>query len=621
MNTRRNPPRCAAWIAGLCGLAAAAHPALAQHALDRNLQVGSGGVNPAGRNIAEEVRFRNAIVTGNIPGGMSLRADVGYSAPGEMFTRLGSNDLYAFRRDSVYSGLGGLGIRGTDALQYQFAATTGNNPPPIGYGVPTVRRFGTGATAASVQEPPRVAGPLGSDIMTAPRPGTEMDITPGLRSPAAFNSSRDLRPSLLAQVRDEQGVTRLVTASSLRGIAMEQGAAWSTLPGQGAGAVPGLPATGAPTGAPTGDSRTGSERERDGDLAPNPFTPRGTEAQPVDTRIRHRIETGADTRAPYDEVMDRVRRSAMSEVQREIAARGGDPAAQGAGAAPGAAQGGAQDQRADWERRLDDLREELRDPRNPWGQPRDPHAQRPREQPRPDQPPRYELPPQPGATGATGSTGATGPTGAARPPTTLPDATNPARGMSPETIRLLRAARDEVKVLAPSTGMDPYAQAMRIAQDHLAGGRYFDAEERFTSALGARPGDPMAAAGRVNAELGAGMFLSASLNLRSLLVQHPEMAAVKYAQDLMPRPDRVGPLMDRLTELSGEDTPQGRDAGLLLAYMGYQTGGEPALRKGLEAMSRGGCAAPDQMHRLADMLRAVWLEGAPAERRPAGPAP
>src|SRR5690606_6193755 len=38
--------------------------------------------------------------------------------------------LFSYRRDSFYSGLAGMGIRGTEALQYQFALTTGSEPPP-----------------------------------------------------------------------------------------------------------------------------------------------------------------------------------------------------------------------------------------------------------------------------------------------------------------------------------------------------------------------------------------------------------------------------------------------------------------------------------------------------------
>ena len=35
------------------------------------------------------------------PGGISFRGDVGYRAPGEFFSSLGSNDTFAFRRSDL----------------------------------------------------------------------------------------------------------------------------------------------------------------------------------------------------------------------------------------------------------------------------------------------------------------------------------------------------------------------------------------------------------------------------------------------------------------------------------------------------------------------------------------
>src|SRR5690242_13610043 len=90
MNGRINRPLTAALLVAL------ASPAIAQigtgRALDRNLQRGSGGVNPRSNSYADELRFRNAVVTGNAPGGFSFRGDVGYRAAGEFSSRLGSDD-------------------------------------------------------------------------------------------------------------------------------------------------------------------------------------------------------------------------------------------------------------------------------------------------------------------------------------------------------------------------------------------------------------------------------------------------------------------------------------------------------------------------------------------------
>src|SRR5437762_1643352 len=75
-------------MVGVCGVSGAAS---GQNALDRNLQVGSGGVNtPTRPDFNTEVRMRNAIITGNAPGGVSFRGDVGYRAPGEFLGRLGT---------------------------------------------------------------------------------------------------------------------------------------------------------------------------------------------------------------------------------------------------------------------------------------------------------------------------------------------------------------------------------------------------------------------------------------------------------------------------------------------------------------------------------------------------
>ena len=76
-------PKNALLTAAILILAAGAPPAEAQNALgdgrvlDANPRVGSGGLNPAGRDFAAEVRFRNAIVTGNAPGATAISIEVG----------------------------------------------------------------------------------------------------------------------------------------------------------------------------------------------------------------------------------------------------------------------------------------------------------------------------------------------------------------------------------------------------------------------------------------------------------------------------------------------------------------------------------------------------------------
>lgn len=621
-----------AWsIAGVAGLAL---PALAQNALDKNLQVGSGGVNPSRPDFGQEVRFRNAIVTGNVPGGLSFRGDVGYRAPGEFDANLGSNDLFQFRRDSYYSGLGGMGIRGTDALQYQFAATTGN-APPAGIGMyPTLRRTQTGTTAGMIGDPDVLRGSasasLPAQIHAGNRSGQfddpgQISTLATIRSPAAFMATRDLTPTYIGSFTDAAGREQNVTVSSLRGIALDEIARKSEIPDM---ATRDSALTGVPREIlkPEVAGQGPRSAKLPGETRPTPdslLSPGALETPAVDTMLDTRVNSEQKTRSDYDELLDKIRQSGQKEVDKEAAARGVT--------APTGTTGPTGDTGAAWQGKLSDVRAVLREQR-PGARATDrlgnPAGAAPPSNPNDEPKPGESLPgdllrpgmrspgvPDQSTTPAPGATGATGSTANRAAPATRP-------GVSPDALQMLRAGRIEIRSLAPA-GFDPYAQAMKAAQDHLAGGRYFDAEERFTSALAARNGDPMAAAGRVNAEVGAGMFLSAAINLRSLLVEHPEMTGAKYVRDLMPNPERLPNIKARLQELISETGSHSRDAGLLLAYVGYQSGDQDAIRRGLGAMVQGMPAGgtPDQLARLSEVLRGVWLEAAPGAAAPVAPTP
>lgn len=84
------PARTARSVAALIALAGTAwvvSPAAAQTALGDGTALDAspssqGRVNPARPSFSQELQFRNAIVTGNAPGGLSFRGDLGYRAPG-----------------------------------------------------------------------------------------------------------------------------------------------------------------------------------------------------------------------------------------------------------------------------------------------------------------------------------------------------------------------------------------------------------------------------------------------------------------------------------------------------------------------------------------------------------
>lgn len=464
----------------LAALAAPVSPAVAQdalgdgRALDANPQKGSGGRNPAGRDLAREVQFRNAIVTGNAPGGLSFREDVGYTSAEGFRDALGSDDLFAFRRDSLYSGLAGMGIRGTDALQYQFGLTTGARLPEGLRGSLQVER---GFSRPAAGEP--------ATIFTHREEGDERGyLLWSLRAPSSIVATRGMQPAVISTGYRNEEEDYALTASPLRGLHLDR---MKYLRGE----------VGRPSNQALPESPTTA-------LAP---------ARP------------GEMKSPYESLMERLEEAAG----RDVGADG--PA---------------------WEVQLRELREQI--------------LAEEREQ-----------------------------------------------EVTAEVAQVLReggtvtSLTPELPAVGPKD-FDAYGEHMRYGQEHLVKGRYFDAEERFTRALAARPDDVMASIARVHAQVGAGMFLSGSLNLRSLLQLHPEVVGVRYGDQAMPSPERLRRLIGVLRAGLAKENGLPADAGLVLAYLGYQVGDADAVIEGLGHLGKGvepgGTPAA-----FVSLLRKVWLAG------------
>ncbi len=533
--------------------------------LDRSLQKGGSGMNAPRSDYSQELRLRNAIVTGNAPGGLSFRGDVGYRAVGEFFGTLGSNETFSFRRDSYYSGLGGMGIRGTDALQYQFAMTTGNTPPPGFTGLPALSRSGTSVTGqnAALVGGERVGVPgetTGNGVSVAKpdptEPGADLRglSLMSLRSPASFMSTRGLGPTAVGRVMGEDGQTVGMTASGLRGISFDAGLGVSKKPEQ------------------TGVLDTLNQRVTD---------------KPLDSKLNEKIDDKAGApKSSYDDLLTRLKAAGDGNTG-DVNDKDGK-----GGATDKSGQGRVKAGRT-WQEQLDELRKQLSDPKN--GRERDP--------------------------------------GAPKPDSTAPDSKEKKdEGINPATLDVIRGAGGagpKIEVLA-LPGYDGYASHMKSAQECMAQGQYFFAEERFTAALAIKSGDPMAAIGRVHAQLGASMFLSAGINLRALFTEHPEVSALKYSTELTPPPDRMRTLIERLSEQAEAKDAKRRDSALLMAYLAYQMGDEKIMKRGLEIMATvpqtnpgDKVEGPDQLQKLSKMLTGVWMKPeapAPATVKP-GPTP
>lgn len=558
-------------------------------------------------SLADEIKFRNAISTGNAPGGMSFRGDVGYLAPGDFSGELGSDSIFSFRRDSLYSGLAGMGIRGTDALQYQFSLTTGAAPPKdlIGtlsfsrndqYSIGAASQFPSGYSsnvAIAVNRQEENLDPTGQALsarINNPGPGvTGLDtgsMMGTLRSSSTYNTTSTMQPSLMS-VYDE-GLDRRpvgLIASPLLGV--------TPTPLADEEPKPTNPLVARPANADT-----------------DPTVPGGLPSTRVTTS--------------YDELVDQMRER-VQQLREEKDAQGASSSIQ------------AGESNDAWlARQMAEIRNQL------YGipitqDPQDPNA--PQDPANPD-----ATDPAAADPSATDGAGDTEPGTVLPDLVTIPDSTDSplaqrlAEGqerleelnrefelsdptqiaIDPETMKVLRgSAADEVEtLLVPGANEDDlYAKHIGTGERLIAAGRYFDAEERFSHALTIRPNDKDAQQGRLHAQIGAGMLLSASVNLQDLYSKHPELVARRYAGNLLPGEERLQALIKRLGERAGiidmeiRTRPLEGDrvrvsAALLYAYIGYQTGDQAVVDAGLNAMGELGTES-DQ--RFASLLKQLWV--------------
>ncbi|RMD60077.1 MAG: tetratricopeptide repeat protein [Planctomycetota bacterium] len=519
-------------------------------ALDANLRVGSGGVNPKGRDLLAEIRFRNAIVTGNAPAGMSLRVGVGYTAADDFRQDLGSNDTFAFDRDAVYSSIAGRGVRGIEALQWQMRLTTGG-PLDGGDGaqlLPVVSRAGSGASGSSL------SGPAVIDPFTL-RPRS-------LRSTTQYAASEALAPLVLGTAQLEEGERVYAVASPLRGVQMRSLSPDDLLP---------LPpstlqalqelGTASKKGRDKEEERPASPFRLSGRIEPDQYSFDRVVSQ-LSERLEElrKKEEGAQGEAAQERIEPgRERREEGKEMEQlpgapaETAPAGEAPVGEAAAAA----------QRL--QEKLETIRQALA--------------------------PVMEAP-----VGGREEEGEE-------------------EGKAERYVRRLLASSSGLVVKElTAPGVDPdtaYAQRMRAGEALLAQGRWFDAEEQFSRALAQAPGDPRASVGRVHAQIGAGLYVSAAVNLERLLLARPELAALRYDASLLPAARRLTVVTASLRRLIESGGPTARRAGLLLAYLGWQLGDAALTKEGVEAVERFS-AKDDPTLRL---IRAVWLAGG-EEREP-----
>ncbi len=170
-----------------------------------------------------------------------------------------------------------------------------------------------------------------------------------------------------------------------------------------------------------------------------------------------------------------------------------------------------------------------------------------------------------------------------------------------DEIALILQHGQQIKQLT-SEDQTRFNELMVLAQERFDNGEYFWAERRYDRALRFTPGHPMATAGLGHSRIGAGLYLSASLALQSLLSLQPEMIDVTYAKNLLPpRLDLVKAAVVLTSRLDEE-----RDGGtyaFLLAYIGHQLGDREMVERGLSVFEE----REDKSDPLVRLLKRIWL--------------
>ncbi|HLP83795.1 MAG TPA: hypothetical protein VK157_05550 [Phycisphaerales bacterium] len=302
-----------------------------------------------------------------------------------------------------------------------------------------------------------------------------------------------------------------------------------------------------------------------------------TQRTEIESGLQRQEDRVQDTRTLYDDLRDRLRRDQQDQAPRTKPVET-ETSTTEKPKPPTPSQQVAQREREDWEKRLDDMRERL-----------------------------------------LGKDG-----GIKTPTEEEAEDAKKVGALDPKTLDLIRRAGGETsQFVDPATGKaDPFAATMTKGQELLASGRFFDAEERFASALLIKADDPTAKAARLHAQLGAGLYLSAAINFRQLIQQHPEVTGLRYTGATIPSPERLtsiaADLRSNIANAANTGQPPLASDGLLLAYVGWQLNEPATIRAGLDVAKRGSAGKGDAQPTVEDnaalveLLEGVWLADQPA---------
>ncbi len=547
-------------------------------ALDANLSTHGGRINPSAQQ--EDYRARNMLVTGNVIGGRGFRGSVGYTAESDFRGFQGSDDIYAWRRDSAWSDVNFINF-GNSYQKLRFGQDIG---------LLEYRRTATGSTGWNVAE------------TVYERPGQLIDAQLRLdqlsfASSTTSASKVSAEPSsvgYVVQQISEDGTQAAfpVQASSLRGL--------TTTPAESDPQSIGLTTFDMVRfredieRGTRGDSRVGeyfrinyqdllqADARQMGDVGDwriDPETLR-TRVEPAgDSDFKQILERVAERRARLAKIEDGEQAESIDALSAELDALrlrlvGQDPpeAVDVGVGEPGYQPGAEPGTGRDGIRGLEDRGLEGRGAVSPFVEDEE------------------ET------------------TGERFRRLTEDEDEGPPMASQLDVATVLRHGQ-RVERLAQEGDQDRFNELLASAEEHLRQGEYFWAERRFNRALRFTPGHPLATAGLAHAQIGAGLYLSASVTLRGMFTYQPEMIDVSYDPVLVPDRSRLLAALEILQRRV--EMERDRDAAaLVLAYVGRLLEDRQVIEHGLDVLWE---INPDDL--LPPLLRAIWLteeEEAPA---------
>ena len=180
--------------------------------------------------------------------------------------------------------------------------------------------------------------------------------------------------------------------------------------------------------------------------------------------------------------------------------------------------------------------------------------------------------------------------------------------LSEEKTEVLQSGKD-ITPLETLSGpkRSVFNEFMATAEKELQEGRYVDAAQTYAQAGEFSPDNPLPLIGRVHAELGAGMYAAASVDLQVLFEKKPELIALRYDLKKFIPEQRLEYMVRDVSRLSR--MKRNAPANFLVAYLDYQLDRKDDLKLQLDYWQK-----QEKDNPWPANLRRAWVEQSPEKK-------